>query len=98
MKIVNLKKFVRSIIILLVLIFGVSIIFAKATLSYKQVEYVSVYVDYGDTLWGIAQKQKETNDYYKKRDVRDIIADIKKVNNLNSGDLYIAQELKIPTL
>lgn len=98
MKIVNVKKFIRSIIVLLVLIFGVSIIFAKSTLSYKQVEYVSIYVDYGDTLWEIAEKQKTTNDYYKRRDIRDIISDIKKINNLNSGDLYVAQELKIPTI
>lgn len=97
MKIVDLKKFVRSIIVLLFLILGVSLIFAKGTLSYKQVEYASVYVDYGDTLWKIAQKQKEVNDYYKKKDVRDIIADIKKVNNLSSSDIYVAQELKVPT-
>ena len=98
MKIVDLKKFIRSIIILVILIFIVSLIFSKATLSYKQIEYVSVYVDYGDTLWKIAENQKETNDYYKKRDVRDIISDIKKVNNLKSSDLYVEQELKIPTI
>lgn len=98
MKIVNLKKFIRSVIVLLIFIFIISILFAKSTLSYKQVEYVSVYVDYGDTLWKIAETQKEINDYYKKRDIRDIISDIKKVNNLNSSDLYVAQELKIPTI
>ena len=97
MKIVNLRKFTRSIIVLLFLILGVSIIFAKSTLSYKQLEYKSIYVDYGDTLWKIAEEQKESNEYYKKKDIRDIIYDIKKLNNLTSSDIYVAQELKIPT-
>ena len=39
MKIVNLRKFIRSIMILLFLIFGISVFFSKATLSYKQLEY-----------------------------------------------------------
>lgn len=97
MKIVNFKKFIRSIILLLFLIFVVSIIFSKATLSYKQLEYTTICVDHGDTLWKIAEEQKENNKYYKKKDVRDIVYDIKKVNNLNSSDIYVAQELKVPT-
>ncbi len=61
-------------------------------------EYTSIYVDYGDTLWNIAERQKQSNEYYKKRDVRDIIADIKRVNNLSSSELQISQELRIPTI
>ncbi len=98
MKIVNMKKFVRSIIILLGVVFVISLIFAKVTLSYRQVEYTSICVDYGDTLWKIAEKQQKTNDYYKDKDVRYIIADIKKVNNLSSSNIYVEQELKVPTI
>jgi len=97
MKIVNLRKFIRSIMILLFLIFGISVFFSKATLSYKQLEYEIICVEHGDTLLKIAEKQKESNEYYKRKDIRDIVYDIKKVNNLNSSDIYVAQELKIPS-
>lgn len=96
MKIVNMKKFIRSIVILLVIIGG--LFFSKASLSYKEIEYTSLYVDYGDTLWKIAEKQQNTNAYYKDKDIRDIVYDIKKTNNLTSSDIYVAQELKIPIL
>lgn len=98
MKIVNKKKFIRSIIILFVIVFIIPLIFAKVTFSYKQVEYISIYVDYGDTLWNIAKTQQRTNEYYKDKDVRYIISDIKKVNNLSTSDIYVEQELKIPTV
>ena len=98
MKIVNFKKFIRSIMIILFIILGLSMICAKASLSYKEIEYTSLYVDYGDTLWSIASRLQKTNNYYKEKDIRYIIYDIKKINNLNSSDVYIAQELKIPTI
>ena len=98
MKIVNKKKFIRSIIILIVVVFILPIIFAKVTLSYKQIEYVSIYVDYGDTLWTIAENQQESNEYYKGKDIRYIISDIKRINNLTTSDIYVEQELKIPTV
>ena len=47
MKIVNKKKFIRSMIILFVIVFIIPLIFAKVTFSYKQVEYISIYVHYG---------------------------------------------------
>ena len=55
-------------------------------------------VDDGDTLWNIAKTQQRTNEYYKDKDVRYIISDIKKVNNLSTSDIYVEQELKIPTV
>lgn len=96
MKIVNIKKFIRSIVILFVVIGG--LFFSKASLSYKEIEYTSLYVDYGDTLWKIAENQQNTNAYYRNKDIRDIVYDIKKTNNLTSSDIYVAQELKIPTI
>ena len=85
MKIVNLRKFIRSIIVLLFLILGVSIIFAKSTLSYKQLEYKSIYVDYGDTLWKIAKKFRST------------IEDIARVNGIEDPNkIYPGEQLYIP--
>lgn len=98
MKIVNVKKFRRSMIIISLVILGALMICSKASLSFKEKEYISIYVDYGDTLWKIAEKQQKINDYYRKKDIRDIVYDIKKENNLTSIDIYVAQELKIPTL
>ena len=98
MKIVNVKKFIRSVSLVLAIIFLLSLIFAKATLSHKEVEYVEIYVAEGDTLWGIAADLQSTNDYYKNRDIRDIICDIKNINNMESSNLYVDQELTIPTI
>lgn len=98
MKIVNVKKFIRSICIILGLIFVLSLIFAKSTLSHKEVEYVSISVTQGDTLWGIAEDLQSTNDYYKNKDIRYIISDIKSINNLESSNLYVDQELMIPVI
>jgi len=98
MKIVNVKKFIRSVSLVLAIIFLLSLIFAKATLSHKEVEYVKIHVSSGDTLWSIAKDLQSTNDYYKNRDIRDIICDIKNINNMESSNLYVDQELTIPTI
>ena len=95
MRIVNYKKFIRSIC---VLIFLISIIFAKSTFSHEEVKYTTFYVAQGDTLWNIAENLQNSNKYYKNKDVRDIIANIKSINNLESSNLYVNQTLKIPTI
>lgn len=98
MKIVDLKKFIKSVVIILLLIFCFSLIFTKASLSHKEIEYKSVYVQKGDTLWTIAEDLQSTNDYYKNKDIRDIIYNIKEINNLSSSNISINQELLIPTI
>ena len=98
MKIVNVKKFIRSICIILGIIFVSSLIFAKSTLSHKEVEYINICVTHGDTLWGIAEELQTTNDYYKNKDIRYIISDIKSINNLESSNIYVDQELRIPII
>ena len=98
MKIVNAKKFIRSICIILGIIFVLSLIFAKSTLSHKEVEYTSLYVAGGDTLWTIAENLQSNNDYYRNKDIRYIISDIKNINSLETGSLYVDQELMIPII
>jgi len=98
MKIVNLKKFIRSVAIVLGIIFVLSLIFAKSTLSHKEVEYTKFYVASGDTLWTIAEDLQLNNDYYKNKDIRDIICDLKDINNLESSSIYAQQELMIPII
>ena len=60
--------------------------------------YKTITVNSGDTLWSIAQYEKNENAYYKDSDIRDIVYDIKEINNLNSSSLSINQSLKIPTI
>ena len=98
MKIVNFKKFIRSLVITLFIIFCISLVFAKSSLSHKEVEYEKFYVESGDTLWTIASYLQNHNDYYKNKDIRFIISDLKDINNLKSGNIYANQELMVPVI
>lgn len=98
MKIVNLKKFIRSMCCILLIVFVLSIICAKDSLSHKKIEYITIRVSKGDTLWSIASDLQKNNDYYKSKDIRYIVFDIKNTNNLESSNLQINQELMIPII
>ena len=97
-KIVNLRRFICSIVILLGIIVVLSLVLAKPTLSHGDVEYKKIYVSNGDTLWQIASEQSKENPYYENKDINSIIYNIKKINNLQNSNLSIGQELLIPTL
>jgi len=45
----------------------------------------------GDTLWDIAMNVTDDN-----KDVRKVIYEIKKLNNLTSSNVYIGQTIKLP--
>ena len=98
MKIVNVRKFIRSIIIVLLVILGVSLVFTKGTLSHKETEFIKYYVSEGDTLWSIAADLQNSNDFYKNKDIRYIISNIKELNNLETSIIYSNQELVIPVI
>lgn len=95
-KIVNIKKFILSTTILFLLIVLFIYTIVNTTYSFTQTKYKTIYVNEGDTLWEIATIEKERNSYYEDKDVRDIIQNIKKVNNLKVSNLNIGQKLKIP--
>ena len=96
-KIVNAKRFILSttVLFLLILLGGSTII--NTTYSCNKIDYKTVYVTQGDTLWKIASEEQSKNPYYKKRDIRDIIYDIKETNDLKISNLTVGQELRIPT-
>lgn len=96
MKIKNVKKFVRSILIILGVILIISLLISKSSLSFKETEYKKISVSSGDTLWEIASYNQRSNDYYKNKDIRYIINDIMKINNLENSSLTVGQELLIP--
>lgn len=99
MKIVNMKKFVRMVLILIGIIIISTIIFSSKSYSKGEAKEKTIFVSNGDTLWDIASQEQETNNYYSDKDIRDIVYDIRKLNNLaNSETLKIGQKLVIKSL
>ena len=97
LKIVNKKKFTRSIIILLGVIIsaflGISNTYSKTEIAYKE-----DYIIEGDTIWSIAENEVKSNEYYKNKDIREVIYDIKKLNNIKNENLEIGQKIIIPNI
>lgn len=94
MKIVNKKKFIKMIILVLGIISLISICFSNISFSKAEIKTKTISVINGDTLWTIAQEEQENNIYYEDKDIRDIIYEIKKLNNLeNNAMLSIGQKL-----
>lgn len=95
MKIVNKVKFLRTIIILGAIIIAL-IIFSNNTYSKVEINYKENYIYSGDTLWNIAEYELKNNKYFENKDIRDIIYELKNINNLSSSELYVGQKIKIP--
>lgn len=94
----KLKKSVKIVLSILVISLVVWLLIRSTTLSYKPIEYKEIYVSDGDTLWEIAKNEKTYNEYYKNKDIREIIFDIKKINNLENSDIYEHQKILLPTI
>ena len=88
MKIVNRKKFIRSIaivIFLLIAIFNVSI--AK---SNNEEEIISYTIAPGQSLWSIAREYTPNS-----KDIRETIYEIKQLNNMTDSTIYPGQTIQI---
>ena len=86
MRIVNKKRFVTVITILIVLMINLfSLSFAKA-----KVETENITVSAGDTLWSIACEYKKSG-----QDIREYIHELRKINDLDDCIIYPGQVLKI---
>ena len=96
-KIVNKKKFIRSLLILvgliLLMVLGMNRTYSKTEIAYRE-----DYITKGDTLWSIAEKESMTNQYYKNRDIREVMYEIKEINHLSDGNLEIGQKILIPSI
>ena len=97
-RIVNHRKFRRRIILVVFIICCILFNIQNTASSEAKVEYKTITVSSGDTLWSIAKTEQSENKYYADKDVREIVSNIKKVNNLQTSDLKIEQNLRIPTL
>ena len=97
MKIVNKIKFIKSILIISFVLIFFSLILSKSSFSFEETKYKNIIVSSGDTLWSIAKEEKNNNDYFKNKDIRDVIFVIKHLNNLDNSNLKIGKELNIPS-
>ena len=95
MRIVNKTKFIRSNIILAILIGSIAI-FATNAYSNVETKFKEEYVCAGDTLWSIAQEELKNNKYFEGKDIRYVVNELKDVNNLTSANLKDGDILKIP--
>lgn len=84
-------KVIRNFTILGILL----LFFSLKSHAYNSISYKTVIVNKGQTLWSIAKEEKESNEYFKNTDIRDIIKNIEKTNNIKNSTIYENQKLKI---
>lgn len=95
MKIVNKKKFIKSISILILIISSL-IIFSKNTYSKVEITYREDYIYSGDTLWSISKNEIQNNRYFKNKDIREVVSELKNINNFSEVNLEVGKKIKIP--
>lgn len=90
--IVSPVRFLISICIMVGLIVGIIIASlnqaqAEAYNSYKEIE-----IEEGDTLWEIAAEHTDNN-----KDIREVIYDICKLNDIKAGNIAAGDKIVVPT-
>lgn len=95
MKIVNKEKFIKNISILLIII-SLLIIFSKSTYSNVEIIYKEDYIYSGDTLWNISKKEIQNNKYFEGKDIREVVSELKYINNLSESNLKVGEKIRIP--
>ena len=85
----NPERLIICIVILFFILFGI-FGFQNVSLGESVPNYITIKVSKGDTLWTIA------SDFVKDgEDIRDLIAEIKQINNLKNSNIKVGQELMI---
>jgi hypothetical protein len=84
----NRKRFFSIIFTLTIILF--TALFATNAYGYKAPTYKHITVKNGESLWSIALK------YSNENDLRKYIYEIKKINQLETSDIYVGTQLKIP--
>jgi hypothetical protein len=97
LKIVNVKKFITSTLIVLGIIALVYTIFSNKSFSKTEVKFKTETIVSGDTIWEIAKNEKNYNEYYKNKDIRYIVYDIQNANNISNTNLNEGDIILIPT-
>ena len=82
----NKFKIIRTLTILLIILYALfSNVIAK-----EERELIDYTVCQGDTIWSIAKEHKEED-----QDIREVVYEIQKINNLVNKDLSDGQVIKI---
>lgn len=97
LKIINIKKFVRSLILIIIGVILLLFITLNNTYSNGEIRYKDEYITYGDTIWEIAKKECKENKYFENKDVRSIVKEIKSINNIENQTLQVGEKILIPT-
>lgn len=79
--------------LLILTLLGINSTYSKTKIVYKE-----DYIIKGDTLWDIAENEVNTNQYYKNRDIRDVMYELKKINHLSNENLEIGKKIFIPNI
>ena len=98
MRKINKRKFIRSTSITIGLIILLILMLSNISFSHTEAIFKEISVSSGDTLWSIAKHEQTNNLYFQDKDIRDIIYEIKYINNLNNSNLSIGDKLCIPTI
>jgi LysM repeat protein len=88
MRIVNLPRFIISMIIIVCILSFITSMLTTKVFSATPIQYENIVVSEGDTLWSIANNIGGN--------VNKNIYEIKRINRLESSMIYIGQELQIP--
>lgn len=94
-KTILIKK-IKIIFSIIILIFCTIFVFLGKSYSNVDISYKTIFTSKGDTLWSIAKKEVNNNSYYYDEDIRKVIYDLKKINNLDSDILKTGTKLEIP--
>lgn len=81
-----------NLIIVIICVLIITIISQKC-LAQRQGELKEIFVNESDTLWNIAYDICYENEHLN---IQNVIIEIKKINNLNTSDIYVGQKLFIP--
>lgn len=86
----NVRKMVKNIILIVavLLLFKAAISYQIAKTDYNTYDYLIVN---NDTLWTIAGQICDEN-----KNIRNVIIDIKEINNLKDSTIYVGQTIKLP--
>lgn len=95
LKIKDKSKVRRNLMVIALMIIG-AIFLSNVSFSNSKIYYKTIYTSLGDTLWSIAKNEQKNNSYYKNKDIRNIIYEIKQINNLASTNISSNQKLQIP--
>ena len=86
MKIVNKKRFITSITILMIILIAL----LNKCVAHKSIKTENYMVSAGDTLWSISCEYKKSG-----QDVRSYLYELRKLNELNDCIIYPGQVIKI---